>query len=111
MSCARLLEYQLIREVASWLDNSAERRADQFARGYLPPPPELPPQPLAIDLLQLLQAVEKVISEISIPVLHRVVARPLDVEGATRRIEALLEERGEIGWPTPWADRGITYVL
>ena len=25
-------------------------------------------------------------------------ARPLDVEGATRRIESLLDERGEIGW-------------
>jgi len=31
-------------------------------------------------------------------VLHRVVARPLDVETATRRIEALLEARDEIGW-------------
>ena len=27
------------------------------------------------------------------PILHRVVPRPLDVEGATRRIEALLHER------------------
>jgi len=27
------------------------------------------------------------------PVLHRVVPRPLDVEGATRRIEGLLAER------------------
>jgi chromatin segregation and condensation protein Rec8/ScpA/Scc1 (kleisin family) len=31
-------------------------------------------------------------------VLHRVVARPLDVESATRRIEQLLEEHEEIGW-------------
>jgi Uncharacterized conserved protein len=31
-------------------------------------------------------------------VLHRVVARPLDVETATRRIEQLLEEREEVGW-------------
>ena len=30
--------------------------------------------------------------------LHRVVARPLDVETATRRIEQLLEEREEVGW-------------
>ncbi len=28
--------------------------------------------------------------------LHRVVPRPLDVEGATRRLEALLEEREEL---------------
>ena len=30
--------------------------------------------------------------------LHRVVARPLDVESATRRIEQLLAEREEFGW-------------
>ena len=108
----RLLEYQLIREIASWLDKASERRAGQFSRGYLPPPPELPPQPLAIDLLQLLLAVEKVVSEISVPVLHRVVPRPLDVEGATKRIEALLEERGEIGWlDALGAERGIADVL
>jgi len=108
----RLLEYQLIREIAGWLDKASERRAGQFARGFLPPPPELPPQPLAIDLLQLLQAVEKVVSEISIPVLHRVVPRPLDVEGATKRIEALLEERGEIGWlDALGSERGIADVL
>ena len=108
----RLLEYQLIREIASWLDKASERRAGQFSRGYLPPPPELPPQPLAIDLLQLLLAVEKVVSEISVPVLHRVVPRPLDVEGATKRIVALLEERGEIGWlDALGAERGIADVL
>lgn len=94
----RLLEYQQIREVATWLEQAAARRADQFVRGYLPPPPDLPLQPLTVNLLDLLHAVEKVISEIPIPVLHRVVPRPLDVEGATKRIEALLEERGEIGW-------------
>ena len=38
------------------------------------------------------------IAAIPSPVLHRVVARPLDVEGATRRIERLLEEREEFGW-------------
>ena len=94
----RLLEYQQIREIAIWMGRAAERRAEQFARGYLPPPPELPPPPLTLDLLELLQAVERVIAGIPSPVLHRVVARPLDVESATRRIEALLDEREEIGW-------------
>jgi chromatin segregation and condensation protein Rec8/ScpA/Scc1 (kleisin family) len=42
--------------------------------------------------------VDRVVSGIPSPVLHRVVARPLDVETATRRIEQLLEERDEIGW-------------
>src|SRR3982751_828217 len=37
----RLLEYQQIREIAGWFERSAERRSQQYARGYLPPPPEL----------------------------------------------------------------------
>ncbi len=94
----RLLEYQQIREIAVWLGRAAERRSEQFARGYLPPAPELPPPPLTLDTIALLQAVERVIAAIPSPVLHRVVARPLDVEGAARRIELLLEERDEFGW-------------
>jgi segregation and condensation protein A len=94
----RLLEYQQIREIAVWMGRSAERRAERFARGDLPPPPELPPPPLTLDVLELLQAVERVIAAIPSPVLHRVVARPLDVETATRRIEALLDAHEQIGW-------------
>jgi segregation and condensation protein A len=94
----RLLEYQQIREIAIWMGRAGERRAEQFSRGYLPPPPVLPPPPLTLDIMELLQAVERVIAAIPSPVLHKVVARPLDVEGATRRIEALLDEHGEIGW-------------
>ena len=108
----RLLEYQQIREIAGWLGQAAERRAERLARGYVPPPPGLPPLPLALNLLELLQAVERVIAAIPAPVLHRVIARPLDVEGAMRRIEALLDSREEIGWldalgPAP----AITEVL
>jgi len=94
----RLLEYQQIREIAAWMERAAERRADQFPRGYLPPPPSLPEPPLTLDLLQLIRAVEEVIAAIPSPVLHRVVARPLNVEGATLRIEALLAEREQISW-------------
>jgi segregation and condensation protein A len=94
----RLLEYQQIREIAVWMGRAAERRAERLPRGYLPPAPEIPPPPLALDLPAMLQAVERVIAAIPSPVLHRVVARPLDVEGATCRIERLLEERGEFGW-------------
>jgi len=94
----RLLEYQQIREVAVWLGRSAERRAEQFARGYLPPPPALPLPPLTLNLIDLLTAVERVLAGIPFPVLHRVVARPLDVESATRRIEGLLAEQEEIRW-------------
>ena len=94
----RLLEYQQIREIAWWMGHAAERRAERSARGYLPLPPALPPPPLVIDLLELLSAVERVISAIPTHVFHRVVARPLDVEGATRRIEQLLDDRAEFGW-------------
>jgi segregation and condensation protein A len=94
----RLLEYQQIREIAIWLGRAAERRGERFARGYLPSPPEFPPPALTLDLADLLPAVERVVAAIPSPVLHRVVARPLDVEGATRRLERLLDERGEFGW-------------
>ncbi|MBA3257994.1 MAG: segregation/condensation protein A [Gemmatimonadales bacterium] len=108
----RLLEYQQIREIAVWMGRAAERRAEQFARGYLPPPPALPPPPLTLDLLELLQAVERVVVAIPTPVLHRVIARPLDVESATRRIEALLDQRAEFGWLDALGPRpGIVDVL
>lgn len=94
----RLLEYQQIREVAVWMGRSADRRSELFARGYLPPPPAQPPPPLKFEILDLLSAVERVLANIPFPVLHRVVARPLDVETATRRIETLLAEQEEIRW-------------
>jgi segregation and condensation protein A len=94
----RLLEYQQIREVAVWMGRAAELRAEQHARGYLPPPPEVPPPPLKLDIIELLGAVERVLANIPFPVLHRVVARPLDVETATRRIEELLADQEQIRW-------------
>jgi segregation and condensation protein A len=94
----RLLEYQQIREIAVWMGKAVDRRAEQFARGYLPPPPALPPPPLTLHLTDMLAAVERVLAAIPFPVLHRVVARPLDVETATRRIEGLLAEQEEIRW-------------
>ncbi|MBW8772648.1 MAG: segregation/condensation protein A [Gemmatimonadetes bacterium] len=101
----RLLEYQQIKEIVSWFEQAAQRRSLQYARGYIPPPPELPPVPLTLDLLALLEAVQRVIDGIPEPVLHRVVARPLDVEGATARIEALLADRAEFGWREALGER------
>jgi segregation and condensation protein A len=94
----RLLEYQQIREVAVWMGRAADRRAEQLARGYVPPAPVLPPPPPQLHLLDLFAAVERVLAGIPFPVLHRVVARPLDVETATRRIESLLADQEEIRW-------------
>ena len=94
----RLLEYQQIRELVEWLGHAAAVRAERFGRGYEAPPPDAPPAPLQIDLNDLLAAAERVIALIPEPMLHRVVPRPLDVEGATARIQALLAERPTFGW-------------
>jgi segregation and condensation protein A len=94
----RLLEYQQVKEIAIWLGRASERQALRFSRGFLPPPPELPPPPLTLDVMELLAATERVIQGILHPVLHSVVARPLDVEGATLRLQALLSDCEEISW-------------
>ena len=91
----RLLEYEQIRELADWLADQARQHGDRFPRGWLPDPPELPERPLSVDLSELLAAVERVLEAMPEPVLHRVVPRPLDVEGATRRIRAMFDEREE----------------
>jgi segregation and condensation protein A len=103
----RLLEYQQIKEIALQFSRLAERRALRCARGYLPPPADAPPPlPLQIDLLDLLIAVERVITNIPSPVMHSVVTRPLDVEGAVLRLEELLATHEQFDWrealgPTP----------
>jgi segregation and condensation protein A len=103
----RLLEYQQIKEIALWMARQAERRALRYARGFLPPPAAAPaPLPITVDLLDLLTAVERVVTNIPSPVLHSVVARPLDVESAVVRLEALLALHEEFDWreafgPTP----------
>jgi segregation and condensation protein A len=94
----RLLEYQQIRELVDWLARAAAVRAERFGRGYEAPPPDAPPAPLQIDLNDLLGAAERVIALIPEPMLHRVVPRPLDVEGATAKIHALLAERDSFAW-------------
>ncbi len=94
----RLLEYQQIREVVDWLAAAARRRAERYARGWLPGPPRLPPAPPELDLTELMEAVERVLAMAPDPVLFRVMPRPLDVEGATRKISALLAEHERFGW-------------
>jgi segregation and condensation protein A len=93
----RLLEYQQVRELVDWLSGAAARRAEQFARGFAAEIPA-PPAQLVIELNDVLAAAERVIALIPEPVLHRVVPRPLDVEGATAKIEALLVDRAELLW-------------
>ena len=89
----RLLEYQQIREVVDWMEKAARRRAERFSRGWLPPVPDAPPPPLTFELEELLEAVERVLTMIPDPFIYRVAPRPLDIEGATRRVLDLLAER------------------
>ncbi len=92
----RLLEYEQIREVVEWFGARASARAEQFARGWVPPPPDPLPPEIVIDLEDVVRAVEEVIAGMPQPVIHRVVPRPLDVEGATARIRAMLVGRKQL---------------
>lgn len=91
----RLLEYQQIREVAEWLAQHAAGRAERFARGLTGAPPEAPPAPVLMDLRELLAAAERLVASLPQRITHRVVPRPLDTEGATRRLQELLGARAE----------------
>lgn len=108
----RLLEYQQIRELVDWLAQAAAARAERAGRGFEAALPEPPPAPLAIGLNDLLAAAERVVAMIPEPTLHRVVPRPLDVEGATARILALLAARAECGWSDiVGAHAGVVEIL
>jgi segregation and condensation protein A len=96
----RLLEYEQVREVVGWIQDQAGQHADRFPRGWLPPAPELPPAPIVCDVSDLLAAVHRVLEGMPQPVLHRVVPRPLDVEGATKRIVSMLESSAHLDYRT-----------
>ena len=87
----RLLEYQQIREVVDWMEKAARRRAERFGRGWVAPLPEAPPPPLVFDIEELIEAVERVLQMMPDPALYRVAPRPLDVEGATKRVLEMLD--------------------
>ncbi len=92
----RLLEYEQIREVADWLAEQASQHGSRFPRGWVPDEMPQPPAPVVVSLEELLVAVERALEAMPEPVLHRVVPRPLDVEGATARIRRLLEDHEEL---------------
>lgn len=89
----RLLEYEQIREVADWLSARASARAERFPRGWVPEPSDPLPPEIVIDLDDVVRAVEQAIDAMPLPIIHRVVPRPLDIEGATSRIRTLLAVR------------------
>lgn len=94
----RLLEYQQIREVVDILERRGEDRRNRFARAYLPSQPAPAQAPLALSLAELLSAVDRVLRGVKRPVMHEVIARPLDVPGAILIIRGVLALRGRAWW-------------
>ena len=94
----RLLEYQQIREVVDVLERRGEDRRNRFARAYLPSQPAPPQAPLALSLAELLSAVDRVLRGVKRPVMHEVIARPLDVPGAILIIRGVLALRERARW-------------
>lgn len=105
----RLLEYQQMREVVDLLERRGEERRSHFARAYLPAQPAPPQAPLALSLVELLAAVDRVLRTVSRPDMHDVVPRALDVPGAIDVIRAVLALRARAllsemlaGGQEPW---------
>src|SRR5947199_3930682 len=92
----RLLEYQQMREVVDLLERRGEERRSHFARAYLPAQPAPPQAPLALSLVELLAAVDRVLRAASRPDMHDVVPRALDVPGAIEVIRAVLALRARV---------------
>jgi segregation and condensation protein A len=89
----RLLEYQQMREVVDLLERRGEERRSHFARAYLPAQPAPVQAPLALSLVELLAAVDRVLRAVSRPDMHDVVPRALDVPGAIEIIRVMLALR------------------
>ncbi len=95
----RLLEYQQVREVVDVLEVRAELRRSRFTHpcAMLPIAPP-PPARLAVTLLELFAAVDRVLRIARGPSIHAVVPRALDVAGAVDAARALLARRPSVGW-------------
>jgi segregation and condensation protein A len=94
----RLLEYQQMREVVDLLERRAEDRRNRFGRSYMPPQAPPPAPPLALNLAELLSAVDRILRVARRPDIHEVIARPLDVDGAMTAVRALLALRARAAW-------------
>ncbi|HJU73470.1 MAG TPA: segregation/condensation protein A [Gemmatimonadaceae bacterium] len=94
----RLLEYQQIREIVDHLELLNDDRRRRFARAYLPEQPAPPQAPLALSLIELLAAVDRVLRVSELPDLHDVIPRPLDVDGAMATVRDVLALRERVPW-------------
>ena len=95
----RLLEYQQVREVVDVLERLGDARRQRFARSYLPGSElEIPLAPLALSLPELFAAIDRVIRIVRRPVMHEVIPRPLDIDGAIAKVRAVLALRAHARW-------------
>jgi segregation and condensation protein A len=94
----RLLEYQQIREIVDHLERLSDDRRRRFSRAYLPEQPAPPQAPLALSLVELLAAVDRVLRASQLPDLHDVIPRPLDVDGAMQTVRGVLALRARVPW-------------
>ncbi|MGH7709859.1 MAG: segregation and condensation protein A, partial [Gemmatimonadaceae bacterium] len=94
----RLIEYQQIREIVDHLERLSDERRRRFARAYLPELPAPPQAPLALSLIELLAAVDRVLRASATPDLHDVIPRPLDVDGAIATVRGVLALRERVRW-------------
>jgi segregation and condensation protein A len=94
----RLLEYQQMREVVDVLERLGEERRGRFARAYIPQQVAPPMAPLALSLSELLAAIDRVLRVAREPVVHDVIARPLDVDGAIATVRSVLALRATARW-------------
>lgn len=97
----RLLEYQQVREVVDILERRSDDRRNRFARAYLPQnlsSPAPAAAALSLSLPELFAAVDRIIRVARKPMVHDVVPRALDVDGAIATVRAVLALRARARW-------------
>ena len=97
----RLLEYQQVREVVDILERRSDDRRNRFARAYLPQnlsSPAPAAAALSLTLPELFAAVDRIIRVARKPLIHDVVPRALDVDGAIATVRAVLALRARARW-------------
>ncbi len=97
----RLLEYQQVREVVDVLERLGDDRRNRFARAYFPAqlePVDRDDRPFVATLADLFAAVDRVLRQATRPVVHDVIPRALDVDGAMKSIRAVMALRARARW-------------
>ncbi|MGI8545789.1 MAG: segregation and condensation protein A [Gemmatimonadaceae bacterium] len=97
----RLLEYQQVREVVDVLERLGDERRNRFARTYMPvsaQPADPDERPLSASLGDLFSAVDRVLRQARRPLVHDIIPRALDVDGAMTAIRVVLTLRARGCW-------------